>query len=45
MQFFLVDFAAAFAALMGYLAFVAFSRRRARTVTLARRVATPRAGG
>jgi hypothetical protein len=44
MQFFLVDFGAAFAALLGYLAFVALSRRRARTVTLARRVVTPRAG-
>jgi len=44
MQFFVVDFAAAFAALLGYVAFVALSRRRARTVTLARRVAAPRAG-
>jgi hypothetical protein len=44
MQFFLVDFGAAFAALLGYLAFVALARRRTRSVTLARRVATPHAG-
>jgi hypothetical protein len=37
MQFFLIDLAAALAAVLGYLTFVAVSRRRARIVTLARR--------
>jgi hypothetical protein len=40
MQFFIVDLGAALAALVGYLAFVALSRRRARTVTLSRRAAS-----
>jgi hypothetical protein len=39
MQFFIVDIGAALAALAGYLAFVALSRRRTRVVTLSRRAA------
>jgi len=44
MQFFIVDIGAALAALVGYLAFVALTRRRARAVTLSGRAAarTPR---
>jgi len=38
MQFLVVDFSVAFAALLGYLAFVALARRRARTVSVAPRV-------
>jgi hypothetical protein len=37
MQFFLIDIAAALTAVVGYLAFVAVSRRRTRIVTVARR--------
>jgi hypothetical protein len=44
MQFFVVDFGAACAALLGYLGFIALSRRRSRTVTLARRIAASRPG-